>query len=197
MEEVDHWINAFKRKDRFYTSAARCQSNITLDLQCWDHLAETLAPSGSVFYHIEILHQIFFLKCWQVVQTTVSLLCCSSQFWALQQEEGRDSVPPPPSRPEEPAANASSFHCSLSFSILRIWRGTSGSPSPLAGISVWLILADRKRILENRLHRISTLLRPSIILSIIGGCRKAHFIDCLVIKCTAGNLFWLDLTTSY
>lgn len=51
-----------KKKDHFYTSAAGCQSNIMQDLQCLDHPAETLAPSGSVFDHIEILHQTFFPK---------------------------------------------------------------------------------------------------------------------------------------
>lgn len=177
-----------KKKDRCYTSAAGCQSNIRLDLQCWDHPAETLAPSGSVFDHIEILHQIFFLKpCTddnEGLLTALLLFWC--QFWALQQENGWDQQ--------------QMFHPFITpslFLILRIWKGTSGSPTPRAGISLWSILANHRRILENRLHRISTLLRPSIILSIIGGCRRAHFIDCLVIKCTAGDLFWLDLTTSY
>lgn len=189
------------KKHNFYTFAAGCQSNITLDLQFPHHPAETLAPSGSVFDHIEILHQIFSFKCWQVVQTTIknlSLLCCSSgaSFGPFSRRtDGILSLPS--SRPEEPAANASSFHRSLSFLILGIWRGTSGSPTPQAGISLWSILADRRHISENRLHRISTLLRLFIILSIIGGCRKAHFIDCLVRKCTVGDLFWLDLTTSY
>lgn len=73
---------------------------------------------------------------------------------------GADSDPPPPSRTEEPATTHPSFHRSLSFFNAEHSKGNvtkSDSPG-------WnLAPVDHRRVSENGLHQISTLLRLSII----------------------------------